>query len=85
METAYTFGIQIRPQIGEIAKMDTEIDFDPYRELDFEKIINRYIKLTFALNSLNRSMGQPDLYAFVLSAVDVQKLEFVHEVVTKNY
>ncbi len=84
METAYTFGIQIRPQIGEIAQMDTEIDFDPYRERDFEKIITRYIKLTFALNSLNRSMGQPDLYAFVLSAVDIKKLEFVHEVILKN-
>ncbi|HEA29305.1 MAG TPA: hypothetical protein ENH91_04815 [Leeuwenhoekiella sp.] len=84
LETAYTFGIQTRPQLGESVKMDTKIDFDPYREQDFEKIINRYIKLTFALNSLNRSMGQPDLYAFVLSAVDIEKLKFVHEVIPKN-
>lgn len=52
--------------------MDTKIDFDLYREPDFEKIINRYIKLTFALNSLNRSMGQSDLNAFMLSAIDIK-------------
>ncbi|MGB3773946.1 MAG: putative zinc-binding metallopeptidase, partial [Leeuwenhoekiella sp.] len=85
LETAYTFGIETRPQVGEIANMDTKIDFDPYREVDFEKIVNRYIKLTFALNSLNRSMGQPDLYAFILTATDVKKLEFVHDVIRKRY
>ncbi|WP_031425338.1 putative zinc-binding metallopeptidase [Flavimarina sp. Hel_I_48] len=84
LETAYSFGIKTRPKVGKNAQMDTEIDFDPYLEQDFSKIINRYIKLTFALNSLNRSMGQPDLYAFVLTAMDIEKLKFVHKVILKN-
>ena len=32
-------------------------------------------------NSLNRSMGSPDLYPFVLSPTVVTKLAFVHDVV----
>jgi hypothetical protein len=39
--------------------------------------------LTLAVNSLNRSMGQSDLYPFSLSA-DVQaKLGFVHDLVSR--
>jgi hypothetical protein len=37
--------------------------------------------LTIALNSLNRSMGQPDLYPFVLSPPALEKLAFVHRLV----
>jgi hypothetical protein len=37
--------------------------------------------LTVALNSLNRSMGLPDLYPFVLPAPAIDKLHFVHEVI----
>jgi hypothetical protein len=34
--------------------------------------------LTFAVNSLNRSMGQPDLYPFVLSQGVIAKLGYIH-------
>ena len=34
------------------------------------------------LNNLNRGMGLPDAYPFVLSAPSIEKLRFVHEVVT---
>ena len=37
--------------------------------------------LTYVLNSLNRGMGLPDLYPFVLSPTVMAKLRFVHEVV----
>jgi hypothetical protein len=44
-------------------------------------LIAAWIPLTFAVNSLNRSMGQPDLYPFVLSSVVVSKLAFIHNLV----
>ena len=44
-------------------------------------LIDAWLPLTFAVNSLNRSMGQPDLYPFVLSPPAIDKLGFVHEVV----
>jgi hypothetical protein len=34
--------------------------------------------LTAAVNSLNASMGQPDLYPFVLAPTVMGKLRFVH-------
>jgi hypothetical protein len=37
-----------------------------------------WLPLTFAVNSLNRSMGQPDLYPFVLSPTVIGKLGFIH-------
>ena len=35
----------------------------------------------FAMNSVNRAMGRPDLYPFVLAPAVVNKLRFVHDLV----
>ena len=48
----------------------------------FDALLARWTILTVALNELNRSMGQPDLYPFVLPPPAVAKLRFVHEVVS---
>jgi hypothetical protein len=40
--------------------------------------------LTYVLNNLNRGLGLPDGYPFVLSAVAIEKLGFVHDVVEKR-
>ncbi len=44
-------------------------------------MIGGWFPLTYVLNNLNRGMGLPDGYPFVLSAPAVDKLRFVHEVV----
>jgi hypothetical protein len=33
------------------------------------------------LNNLNRGMGLPDAYPFVLSAPAIEKLRFIHDVI----
>lgn len=43
-----------------------------------ETLMAEWYRLTVALNSLNRSMGQPDAYPFAISPVVKQKLGFVH-------
>jgi len=43
--------------------------------------IQQWIKLSLALNALNRSMGLNDAYPFVLSAAVIEKLLFVHRVI----
>jgi hypothetical protein len=48
----------------------------------FEKILARWLVLSEASNSINRCMGLPDLYPFVISAAAAQKLAFVHELLT---
>ncbi|MBX3569086.1 MAG: putative zinc-binding metallopeptidase [Rhizobiaceae bacterium] len=46
---------------------------------DFAKILERWLVLSEASNSINRCMGLPDLYPFVISPVAADKLRFVHE------
>jgi hypothetical protein len=48
----------------------------------FTGILADWLPLTYALNAVNRSMGRDDLYPFVLSPAVVEKLTWVHRVVT---
>lgn len=45
----------------------------------------RWLPLTYAVNSLNYSMGQPDLYPFVLAPTVMGKLRFVHGLVRRTH
>ena len=58
-----------------------EITFDPYCHADFDALIAAWLPLTSAVNSLNHSMGLPDLYPFVLAPKVMGKLRFVHGLV----
>jgi hypothetical protein len=75
LETAGSFGLAVSPKPSK--GLRARIDFDPHRA-SMERLINTWIPLTFAANSLNRSMGLPDLYPFVLSQPAIAKLAFVH-------
>jgi hypothetical protein len=78
LETARAFGLKVRPRIANSEDLATEIDFDPHRD-EMDRIIHAWLPLTFAVNSINRSMGQPDLYPFVLPPPVIVKLTFIHE------
>ncbi len=49
-------------------------------ERPLEDVLLDWRPLTVSLNQLNRSMGMPDAYPFVLTPSIVEKLEFVHSV-----
>jgi hypothetical protein len=78
LEMANSLGISIAPRLEHADSLTVNVDFDPYTETDFSKITAAYIPLTLSINSMNRSMGQPDLYPFVLSESSLEKLQFVH-------
>ncbi|MFG5118971.1 putative zinc-binding metallopeptidase [Methylorubrum sp. POS3] len=81
LETANAFEIRVRPKLrngGDGASAVT-VDFDPYETPDFQRVIEAWMPLTYAVNSLNRSMGQPPLYPFTLTPAVIAKLAFVHE------
>ncbi len=78
LETARAFGVSLRPKVAKGADLTAKIDFDPYRS-EMERIIEAWLPLTFAVNSINRSMGQPDLYPFVVTPTVIAKLTFVHD------
>ncbi|PCJ27945.1 MAG: hypothetical protein COA96_01925 [SAR86 cluster bacterium] len=45
---------------------------------DIDETLSKWSRLTIVLNALNRSMGLEDAYPFVLSALTLKKLRFVH-------
>ncbi|MDN6322523.1 MAG: putative zinc-binding metallopeptidase [Halomonas sp.] len=53
--------------------------WEPYAEPDAERLIYVAAELTVGVNHVNRSMGLPDLYPFVLSEAARHKLAFVHD------
>lgn len=50
----------------------------------FADLIAAWLPVSLAVNELNRSMGLPDMYPFVLSPAALAKLEFVHDLVRTN-
>ncbi len=81
LETAATFGLGVHPTVETAPESDIDPRFDPYRVRSIGILIERWLPLSFAVNSLNRSMGQPDLYPFVLSSPAIQKLAFVRSLI----
>jgi hypothetical protein len=85
LETAFAFGIRIQPDmIQDTKQIQASIQQDPYDMTDFSQIIKWWLPLTFAVNSLNRSMGHSDFYPFIISEQVVGKLQFIHEVCLRN-
>jgi len=76
LETARAFGVHTRLRAMSAA-LDASVDFDPYTA-SVDLLIDAWLPLTFAFNSINRSMGAGDLYPFVLGAPSMLKLNYVY-------
>jgi hypothetical protein len=81
LETAYSFGITLNPVIADAQNYSATINIDPYSTQSFADIIQRWIPLSFAMNSLNRAMGMKDSYPFVINEAVKDKLNFIHETI----
>lgn len=83
LETASAFEFQVRPKLRSAPQSGTlapvVIDFDPYSAADLKRLVEAWLPLTYAVNSLNRSMGQAAFYPFKLTPAVISKLSFVHE------
>lgn len=84
LETAYAFGLRIRPKSAPKGELNATIDFDPYRGVDFASILDAWRPLTLAVNSINRSMGQPDLYPFEPGPGVIDKLSFIDRLIKNS-
>ncbi|HWF73899.1 MAG TPA: putative zinc-binding metallopeptidase [Solirubrobacteraceae bacterium] len=79
LETAAAFGLVVA---GPATAHDESLASAPITEAadrPFEAIIDDWLPLTYALNAINRSMGQEDLYPFTLAPMVIEKLAFVHD------
>ena len=78
LETARAYGIFP-------ADLPTETvpstEADPYEATGIDQIISAWVPLTVAINSINRSLGQPDLYPFVLTDAIIGKIDAVFRLI----
>lgn len=82
LETAHIYGIALAPLSHR--EMTAYANFDPYTVLDFDKIAEVWIPLSVALNSIHHSMGERDLYPFILTPAITAKLKYVHSLITRQ-
>ena len=80
LQTAHAFGLRVAPAVAPAAARLTATIQDPYRQPDFGALLAMWLPLTFAMNSLNRSMGLRDSYPFVIRPAVQEKLAFIHVV-----
>lgn len=81
VEMASAFGVSARPKTDTDGTLAVSSNFDPYRIGDFVDVADHWVPLAVLLNNLNRTMGQPDAYPFVLTPEVIDKLAFVHELI----
>jgi hypothetical protein len=81
LETASAFGVRIAPSVDREGAHFAKLDFDPYVNGSIERIVDAWAPFVVAMNSVNRAMGRPDLYPFVIAPAVVDKLRFIHDLV----
>ncbi|MET3806441.1 hypothetical protein ABIB25_003456 [Nakamurella sp. UYEF19] len=72
IDTAAAFGI---------APAGATVDRPMAGDAGFDRIIELWLPLSWALNMINRSMGHSDLYPFVLPPAVLEKMRLVHKLV----
>lgn len=78
IDTAAACGLELKPDDD---NEPTLTDSTPIENKNFDNLMKRWFPLTYALNSLNRSLGLADAYPFTLAPAVVEKLRFVHNVI----
>jgi len=82
LATIRGFDIRMAPFPGPEAHPAAVVDFDPYAA-STARMTEEMVPYSFALNTVNRSMGQPDLYPFHLSPAITIKIDYVNRLVAK--
>jgi len=77
LETATESGVVITRNLSK----QLFAPLDSYWASTFDELLEQWLPLTYALNSINRSSGYSDLYPFVLSRPAINKLRFVQKIV----
>jgi hypothetical protein len=81
LETAGAAGMSLKPErADEPAMVNPPLPLVSERS-SFDQMIADWVPLTYVLNNLNRGLGLPDGYPFVLSAPVIAKLRFIYDTV----
>lgn len=85
IETARAYGM-VRAASAAVSGEEAPIDRvrQGYDADSAESLVAAWVPVTIAANAINRSMGQPDLYPFVLNSAVMEKLAFMHRLVHES-
>jgi len=78
LHTAKSYGIAIGEPSATAARETYTLDVG----VEVGPTVQEWLALTLGLNAMSRSIGEGDLYPFVLSSEVIAKLDFVHRCVT---
>ena len=83
LQTAESFGLGTTDPLG-LRRLTRRTGAHPTRpdgSTTFGQVVDHWLELSYALNQINRSMGDDDLYPFVLTAPVIRKMAFVDHLV----
>jgi len=82
LETAAACGISLQPRRADEPSLTRVSPVVLFEDAPFDRLIDSWYPVTYVLNNLTRGMGVVDAYPFVWSAPAIEKLRFVHEIVS---
>ncbi|OWK43347.1 zinc-binding metallopeptidase family protein [Fimbriiglobus ruber] len=81
LETAASCGVSLRPRRRDDPSVKAIPDPMAASPTPFDNLMDSWFPVTYMLNNLNRGMGLPDGYPFVLSTPVIEKLRFIHDTI----
>jgi hypothetical protein len=84
LETAHDFGFSIQGYNVSSLTAEMQSTEGYLASPAFDLLIKDWNRLTIALNAMNRSMGLPDVYPFVISDTSLVKLRFIHDTISAS-
>jgi hypothetical protein len=81
LETAAAVGLSLKPKRADEPSMTTPPNPLAPRAQNFDRMVEDWLPLTYVLNNLNRGLGLPDSYPFVLSSPVIEKLRFIYQTI----
>jgi len=84
LETAGALGVSLTPRRADEPVLQGSAESVDSVVESFDRMIERWLPLTYMLNNLSRGLGLPDSYPFVLSPSVLEKLRFVRDTVVES-
>lgn len=84
LEMVHAYGIQVDPVLIDKEMSLDKIDFDPHGVENISFLLRSWLPVTLAVNSINRCMGQPDLYPFVVPEATIPKFAYIHALIHRT-
>jgi hypothetical protein len=81
LQTAVAYGVSVSGPAVLAADAAPLYSYPAAAPSDFRAMLDAWFPLTYALNEINRSLGEPDLYPFVLAPAVIEKLAFIDSLV----